>query len=274
MTTFSRLHRYFDETKLCWRLGAGVSDRANLAIDTFLFHVQNARGKVSCPDDARVKHCRIRLPHRMDSPVDFHYRLRGGDLFILHEVLLDQCYWIPPVLTNVVKTVVDLGGNIGSATLSFASQFPKASFICVEPNPRNAAILAQNVAWLGTRAQVVQAAISDQDGEIQFNTDGAAWEGSLGEGKNSISVPSYRLETLLNTMGVSQVDVLKVDIEGAERALFASRGPWWDRVRFIIAELHDPYSFKDFSRDMDAIGFRAVAAGLGYGNLMPVAIRP
>ena len=34
---FSRLKRYIDETGNCWRLGAGVPDRATLAIDTLLF---------------------------------------------------------------------------------------------------------------------------------------------------------------------------------------------------------------------------------------------
>jgi FkbM family methyltransferase len=278
---FAKAGRYADEMRHCWRLGAGFSDRASLAMDTLLFHWQTARGKIAGSDTQAVRHCRIRLSHRMNSPVDFHYRLEGGDLFILHEVLLDGCYRIPSRLVdlsagspaNPVTSIVDLGGNIGSATLSLAAQFPEASFVCVEPNPQNADVLRKNVAWLGGRARVVQAAIGDHDGVAQFNTEGAAWEGALGNGPHSIAVPCYRLETLLNVMNVEHVDILKVDIEAAERGTFASRGDWWGKVRLIVAELHNPYCFEDFDHDMRAIGLRAIPQDSAYGNAMYMAVR-
>jgi len=69
------------------------------------------------------------------------------------------------------------------------------------------------------------------------------------------------------------VDLLKVDIEGAEREVFASRGDWWKKVGLIIAELHHPYGFENFESDMRAIGFRAIAPGAEYGNKMPLAVR-
>lgn len=268
----SKLRRYTNEVRHCWRLGAGFSDRASLAIDTLSFHAQNAIGRLSCSETEAVQHCRIRLP-RWGSAIDFYYRVRGGDLFILHEVLLDRCYWIPPRLANSVKNVVDLGGNIGTATLSFATQFPEASFVCAEPNPGNATVLARNVAWLGSRARVAQVAIGDYDGEAEFKAACAAWGGQLGGGQGSIRVQCHRLDTFLDSMDLDRVDVLKVDIEGAERGVFASRGDWWKKVQLIIAELHSPYSFQHFESDMRAIGLRAIAAGSEHGNLLPIAIR-
>jgi hypothetical protein len=67
------------------------------------------------------------------------------------------------------------------------------------------------------------------------------------------------LGALLEETGVNQVDVLKVDLEGAERSLFASTSASWSKVRLIVAELHSPYGFKDFANDVDASGSRAVA---------------
>lgn len=268
----SKLSRYAEEIGHCWHLGAAVPDRASLARDTVSFHLQNARGHLACSEAEAVRHCRIRLQQR-SSPIDFHYRLRGGDLFILHEVLLDRCYRIPPQFAHSIRSIVDLGGNIGSATLAFSTQFPEASFVCVEPLPQNAAVLAKNVGWLGERARIAQAAIGARDGEVEFLTGGAAWGGKVGAGPSSIRVPCYRLETLLESMNLERVDLLKVDIEGAESEVFASRGDWWKKVGLIIAELHHPYGFENFESDMRAIGFRAIAPGAEYGNKMPLAVR-
>ena len=53
-----------------------------------------------------------------------------------------------------------------------------------------------------------------------------------------MKVPCWRLDTLLDRMGLNHVDVLKIDIEGAERGVFAMRGDWWRKIRVIVAELH------------------------------------
>jgi FkbM family methyltransferase len=268
----AKVHRYIDEIRHCWRLGAGFSDRASLAINTLRFHLQNATGQPSSQSEA-VRQCLIRLRHRPDPPLDFFYRLRGGDLFVLHEVLMDQCYRIPPPVPEPVRSIVDLGSNIGVTTLYFAMQFPEASFVCVEPDPRNIEFLSRNVAWLGERARIVEAAIRDRNGEAEFAVTGFAWQGQLRSGSaNSIRVSCYCLETLLERMKLDRVDVLKVDIEGAERDVFGSRGEWWNKVRLIIAELHGGYSFEDFERDVRANGFRAIRPGSAHGNALPLAV--
>jgi len=105
----SKLSRYAEEIGHCWHLGAAVPDRASLARDTMSFHLQNARGHLACSEAEAVRHCRIRLQQR-SSPIDFHYRLRGGDPFILHEVLLDRCYRIPPSFANSGLGVSEING--------------------------------------------------------------------------------------------------------------------------------------------------------------------
>jgi hypothetical protein len=47
------------------------------------------------------------------------------------------------------------------------------------------------------------------------------------------------MDTLLREHGVDRVDVLKVDIEGAEKEVFASCSSWIDRVGVLIVEFHD-----------------------------------
>jgi len=52
-------------------------------------------------------------------------------------------------------------------------------------------------------------------------------------------VQAMTLDTLLARMGLEFVDILKIDIEGAEKEVFESSAEWIDKVRVIMAELHD-----------------------------------
>ena len=55
---------------------------------------------------------------------------------------------------------------------------------------------------------------------------------------------------------IKSVDLLKVDIEGAEEELFA-RPQFLSRVKFVIIELHPPYSLERFKTDLRPVGFDA-----------------
>lgn len=56
--------------------------------------------------------------------------------------------------------------------------------------------------------------------------------GTVGE------VPTLRMEDLFDEFGTSTVDLLKVDIEGAEQAIFSAPTPWLCRVGTLLIELH------------------------------------
>jgi FkbM family methyltransferase len=95
-----------------------------------------------------------------------------------------------------------------------------------------------------------QAAVWTHDGEIGLRTEDEAHR-SLGAWgvqvtaaprSDEISVPCYRLATLLDLAGFQEVDILKVDIEGAELELFSGgMDDCLDRVKMIIIETHDRF---------------------------------
>ena len=66
------------------------------------------------------------------------------------------------------------------------------------------------------------------------------------------------------------MDLLKVDIEGAEKEVFAN-GEFLPRVGYIIIELHNDYGFDDFSKDVARWQFRAVAPEGAHGVKMITA---
>jgi hypothetical protein len=64
------------------------------------------------------------------------------------------------------------------------------------------------------------------------------------------------------------VDLLKMDIEGAETEVFSGPMHWLDRVSCIVAELHPPFTFEHFRGLMIAHGFDIIA-----GRMLPTALR-
>lgn len=144
-----------------------------------------------------------------------------------------------------VRAIIDAGANIGDSTAWYLSKFPEARVVAVEPDPENFRILEFNCRPYGDRASLVRAALWSETGRLSLRNaeacDGASvreWDGN--NGCRGISMPD-----LLQSQGLSEVDILKLDIEDAERALFSStRMSWLEHVRTIAIEIHSAPSLE------------------------------
>jgi FkbM family methyltransferase len=140
------------------------------------------------------------------------------------------------------KTIIDAGANIGTASIYFARTYPRARIIALEPEPSNFALLRRNVAPY-PRITPLRAALWGRDGEIGLGHPSPAasarekWAFVTHEGPGD-RVRAVTLRSLMNEMDIHAVDVLKVDIEGAEKEVFEACD-WMDRVRCMMIELHD-----------------------------------
>lgn len=121
-------------------------------------------------------------------------------------------------------TVVDVGANIGYFTvLSALLAGPTGRVIAFEPEPRNHAVLTDNVARNGLRqVMVVQAACADRVGqhELSINSSETGWHrlvaaGEVGRGKRVV----VEVTTVDTIVGEAPVDVVKIDVEGHEGAV-------------------------------------------------------
>jgi 31-O-methyltransferase len=150
--------------------------------------------------------------------------------------------------TEPIRRVLDLGANIGLASLYLASLCRSACVEAYEPNPRAFAALEQNVRgrFYG-RIVPTRAAISDRDGEVQL-TENPASHSSLSTsivGRDLDAVPKSQI----NLHWVECVDVahlldrpadfVKCDIEGAEYDVLSSASIHPDQVRELVIEFHD-----------------------------------
>lgn len=121
--------------------------------------------------------------------------------------------------------VLDVGANIGLATLAMALALPaSARLLAVEPSPRNLAHLRRNLAANGLeRVEVVAAAIGSEPGSLSLH------EAEFGAGSHLVSghhladgampaveVPVETLDRVVASRGLERLDFIKIDVEGFE----------------------------------------------------------
>jgi len=172
-------------------------------------------------------------PPGIDHPV--RIRVRTTDPNIYRAVLLQSEYAFElPFLPNVI---VDAGANIGMASIFFANKYPQTRIIAIEPEPSNFEILARNVSPY-KMITPVHAALWNQDDVVSIsNPDGSKWGFRIrkdgGPRVRALTVP-----TLMREMNLQSIDVLKVDIEGAEKEVFET-APWMQSVTCLMIEVHE-----------------------------------
>jgi len=168
--------------------------------------------------------------------------LRGNstDVACFEKVFLGNEYRLPYELSP--RLIIDAGANVGMATLYFASRYPNATVVAIEPELSNFRMLQRNCAGLDN-AVLVRAALWPDNGKLKINSSNEAWAFSvseIGSSATSSEVPAITIDDLLRRFDVSKIDLLKLDIEGAELELFSrAAANWIDRVEHIAIELHD-----------------------------------
>ena len=142
------------------------------------------------------------------------------------------------------QVVVDAGANIGLATLFLRRSFPGAEYHLIEPDPGNARQAAWHLEHNGvTRFTIEEAALWPTPARLETHRgfrDGKEWSIQVRPAASG-PIQGITLDQVLERIG-RPIDLLKLDIEGGERALFAE-GDFPEnalrRIRHIAIELHD-----------------------------------
>jgi FkbM family methyltransferase len=159
------------------------------------------------------------LGHRLIVGVD-----RVNDLDVMWEVFADKQY-DQLRMPQPPSTILDLGAHIGTTLLALHVRYPKARLAAVEPDPMTFRRLERNLAGL-EQTSLRQAAVtaSDED-QVDFFPSDDAWESGSTPSEDrggAVVVQGRSFATLMREFGLDRVDLLKVDIEGAEWALVSS----------------------------------------------------
>ena len=138
------------------------------------------------------------------------------------------------------SVVLDLGANHGKFTAIIVNQF-RCRSICVEANPK----LQRSLQECGAH-RVVEKAISGIGGSVAFCIHGNSESSTLLSDRGdddrieTITVDAVPLEQLVCELSLDRLDLVKVDIEGAEIPMFDScSDEFLKRVGQFTIEFHD-----------------------------------
>ena len=220
---------------------------------------QSKLGPLLCPRPIVVG---VRL--RSLGPVTL--RSHTSDIAVLGELIEGDSYApLADAAPPRVETIVDLGANTGLAARWLLERFPAARLVAVEPQQGNLAVLRRNLS--GGRARILAACVGATARRVTMV--GAREDGYRMSDDGDGDTAVLTMEDVLEELGSDRIDLLKVDIEGAEEELFADCSAWIDRVGVVSVECHHPFTADRLLGQLEAAGARPVAIAvertpLGY----------
>lgn len=200
-------------------------------------------------------------------------RLGTSDGFVLEEIFLRKVYEPAMALSaDSVRQVIDLGANCGLSVRLWLASFPNCKLVAVEPDAGNYEALLGNVRRSGQadRVQCIRACVAAQAGEVYLDRSREECAITMipQPMDQSDSVPAVPMSRVLSECEAEAIDLLKVDIEGAEQEVFVDCREWLGRVGNLFIELHPPYTADHFLADLQRNGgrFTIVWRGETAGN--------
>lgn len=249
------LGRIYGRVLLARRAFVTCQDRRSgfrLALDFLIAPLLHLTGPLSTVHSVRIEGLVV------------SYGLNRGDLNTLREIFIDRVYRLP--LTGPFDTLVDLGANIGLTSLWCHRAYGVRRVVAVEPDARNLALLRRNLAQNGLPATLIEAAVAAEDGEAVFRRSDAANLGKLESGHadgGGVAVRTVSMATVLQAVAQAggRPDLLKVDVEGAEFALFREVPEWLAPVRALLIEIHaEPEDQTPLIARIESAGLRHLPA--------------
>jgi FkbM family methyltransferase len=181
----------------------------------------------------RTRRNRVREVN-LNGGIKLRYRLNKGDLHSIREIWYDEEYRLPFVCAKGI--LLDLGANIGMASVWLAKKYSFGRVIAIEPDPTNASLVRQNLEINHIDGHVLEGAIGPMDGMARFEFSDRSNLGKLSEIGSPVQMMS--LNTIVTNFQVKDFSLIKIDIEGGEEGLFKGPTEWLNRTDAIIMEFH------------------------------------
>jgi len=143
---------------------------------------------------------------------------------------------------GTVTSIVDIGANVGAATVMLALRYPDAVVHSFEPGPTPYELLSRNAAAI-PRVQLHPYGLADSDRECKLYR--STWDpmsaSVLSSAENTGDFDTIRLRKAsqaLREEAISSIDILKVDTEGCEVPVLADLAELAKAARVIYLEYH------------------------------------
>lgn len=208
--------------------------------------------------------------------VIFPYTKMGAidtlDLFGTDELIIFAFYWIS---RQRYRRAADIGANLGLHSILMARC--GWSVKAYEPDPRHAALLRRNVELNHATIDIVEAAVSDAPGTLEFvrvvgNTTSSHLAGAKSGAYGELERFPVRVESIANVMPT--VDFVKVDAEGQERVIILGTNMDHWRATDMMVEIGSEENARAIFAHLQKIGVNAFAQKLGWGKVAALGDMP
>lgn len=204
---------------------------------------------------------------KVDEATQFRVRVNTSDALMIWEIWKAKVYDDVRIPIYAGNVVVDIGAHIGAFAVRAARLAQGGQVYAYEASPKNFALLTENrkINNLGN-VYIENSAVSNQRGMMPFYTPSDnCILGSLLQNTSSFieTVPTKTLSDIIAEHAITQIDFLKVDVEGAEfDILFANPEETLSKTRQIAMEFHefkgDKRSYHDLVNLLSTHGFKVV----------------
>jgi len=191
-------------------------------------------------------------------------------IFQKNEILVGEIYKFNSNLES--PFIIDCGANIGLSTIYFKRIFPQAKVIAFEPDKRVFDVLHNNLQQFGFNdVELVPKGVWSSETVLTFFSEGSD-AGRIAQGEsaeNEIQINT----TLLSSYLDREVDLLKLDIEGAEFEVLRECSSHLHNVKNIFVEFHSFSGREQLLSEILAIlkkaGFRVNISSPGLHSAHP-----
>ncbi|HKO42638.1 MAG TPA: FkbM family methyltransferase [Pyrinomonadaceae bacterium] len=255
-----------------WRVRDGVAGKIKSALPPRLKHWTKLALKPQYRSRRNEFYRLQRIPNHTRTQtqllgVPFEIVDAESFLFTYDEIFEREIYRFKS--TNSSPYIIDGGANVGISVVYFKHLFPDCRITAFEPDPDIFQVLSANCERFGFRhVQLIRKALWTDDTVLQFTQEGAeaGRVSKTGDPDTIIDVPACRLKHFLDR----PVDLLKLDIEGAETEVLLDCADELRNVEKLFVEYH---SFAHETQTLNLIVSVLTDAGFRL-HFHPVGVSP
>jgi FkbM family methyltransferase len=159
---------------------------------------------------------------------------------------------------NDKYVIFDIGSRDCIQSIEFFNKFPNAKIYAFECNPNTLEICKNNIKPYSDRITLIEGAVCDYDGNITFYPinqkktittwkDGNPGASSIFKSNGKYNIETniqdeieshcHRLDTVMNKYDIQTVDILWMDLQGAELLALKGLGNYLQKVKYIHVEV-------------------------------------
>jgi FkbM family methyltransferase len=173
-----------------------------------------------------------------------HLRRNTSDFDVFNQVMVSKEYDL--ALPDNPAFIIDGGANIGLTSMYLSHKYPHATIVSIEPDEKNFLQLKKNTAGY-LNIQPLKKALWGKEENVYISNSNSADSHTVNNNDKGVVTETVTVSSLLNEYKYGIVDLLKMDVEGAEKEIFETLPlDWLSKVKVLAIEVHDRFKLSVF----------------------------